>query len=313
MNIRCSIIIVSHNAKDYTIKAVDSIYQTVKKETLKQIEVIVVENNSNDGSYQALQKYVHLLRLICLDHTVGFGEANNLGAEQAKGTYLFFLNPDTEIKPGAIDILLRELETHPEVGAVSGQLLNADGSIQPQGGTLPNLFNIAAWWLFPDFWIFSIDDLPIIGPYLPSYQQRSLPFFKNRQETGWIGGTALMISKSLFEKVGKWDQDIFLYGEDLELCWRLYSYHKKIVLNPEAKIIHHQHKSVGGSRRARLGEIEGLLYLWRKHFPSWQFPLLKIILVVGIWLRVVLFGILLGNEEKKSTYLEAARRVAMAG
>jgi len=300
-DIALSIIIVSYNAKDYLLKTLDAVFENSPKESF---EVIVVENNSADDSFKATNKLQYPLQMIELDHTVGFSEANNLGAKVAKGKVLLFLNPDTEVQEHALDVLYREVIEH-DYGAVSGKLLNADGSIQPQGGALPNLFNVFLWMFF-------IDDLPLVSRLFFPYQQRTRSFFTKKSKTGWIGGTAFAIRKDLFEELGGWDSNMFLYGEDVEFCLRIAQNKKEVRIVPEAEIVHYQHKSTGGQARSLKGEFAGLLYIWKKYFPAWQYPLVKAILYIGAWLRVLLFGILFRDETRKRAYLEIQKDVSMA-
>jgi N-acetylglucosaminyl-diphospho-decaprenol L-rhamnosyltransferase len=297
-----SVIIVSHNTKALIDAAISSVMTTVKTHS---VEVIVVENASTDESATAIKKKFPAVILVNTPSLVGFSAANNLGRKHAHGKYLFFLNPDTEVQPGAVDTLFAEMESH-KVKVASGQLLNPDGSIQPHGGALPTLWTIAAWMLF-------VDDLPLINLLFVPYQQSNREYFTREHDSvGWVGGTALMIESAIFDTVGGWDDAIFLYGEDVELCLRLHTLGLKIGLFPEAKILHRRQGSVGTSSRSYIGEFEGLLYIWKKHFPAWQLPVLRFLLIIGAWLRVVFFGILLGDEHRKATYLDAAQRARMA-
>jgi GT2 family glycosyltransferase len=131
-SLELSIIIVSHNTRDYTLAALQSIQDTVKAH---QYEVIVVENASTDQSAEAIEKAFPHIQLIKIETLIGFSTANNLGAKSAKGEYLFFLNPDTVVQPGAIELLLEHAKSLPNCGAISGQLLNPNNSIQPQFGS----------------------------------------------------------------------------------------------------------------------------------------------------------------------------------
>lgn len=296
-----SVIINSHNTKAFTCLAI----QAVMNSTYIPYEIIVVENASTDGSLQEIRTQFPKVTLIKQKTLIGFGAANMIGASRAKGAYLFFLNPDTEVYEGAIDALVSYLKEHPQCGACSGTLLNTDGSIQPQGGALPNLFNVKMWMLF-------LDDLPFVSLLMKPYQQRSLSYFyKEQNDCGWVGGTAFMISAKVFEKVGGWDTHIYMYGEDVELCARLHKFGYAIGYTPKAKIVHHQHKSAG-TARSRVGEFEGLIYIWKKHHKAWELPVLRLILWFGAWLRIIIFGILGGNAERKITYLKAQERALMA-
>lgn len=297
-----SVILVSHNTKGLILQAVESVYNTVKTHSF---EVIVVENGSDDGSAAAILKKFPMARVVYTQQLVGFSEANNIGRAVAHGKFLFFLNPDTEVLENAVDVLIDRM-TATGLHVASGQLLNSDLSIQPQGGALPNLLNVKMWMFF-------VDDLPLVNRIFSSYQQRRLSYFQKEQHNvGWIGGTAFMILARVFDEVGGWDSKIFLYAEDVDLCMRLHKHKHKIALFPQAKIVHKRHGSVGGSKASFVGEIEGLVYIWKKQFPAWQLPFLRLILLSGSWLRVILFGILLGDENRKSAYLEAQQRARLA-
>lgn len=301
-SIDLSVILVSHNTKELILQAIQSIYDTTKK---VNFEVIVVENASGDGSAEVIEKQFSKVKIVRTKMLVGFAEANNFGRAEAKGEYLFFLNPDTEAQDGAIDTLLESMRRE-QIRVASGQLQNPDHTIQPQGGALPNLWKVKAWMFF-------IDDLPLINSLFTPYQQRNPQFFKTyHHNVGWIGGTALMIEAKLFDAVGGWDSRIFLYAEDVELCLRLHKHRANIALFPDAKILHKRHGSVGSSKTSFIGEIEGLIYIWKKHHPAWQLPLLRLVLWMGSWLRVLVFGILLGDENRKAAYLEAQKRARMA-
>jgi len=296
-----SVIINSHNTKDLTCLAI----QAVINSTYVPHEICVIENASTDGSLLAIRTQFPQIRVIEQKTLIGFGAANMIGVHKAKGKYLLFLNPDTEVHEGAIDALVEYMENHPTCGACSGKLVHTDGSLQPQGGALPTLYTIALWMFF-------IDDLPVLSSLLPSYQHHTPSFFDRQHDAcGWLGGTALMVSADIFQHVGGWDAAIYMYGEDVELCVRMRKAGYAVGYTPQAVITHHQHKSAGAAR-SRIGEFEGLIYMWKKHHFAWELPFLRIFLWVGAWLRVILFGILGGNEERKTIYLKAARVVRMA-
>lgn len=295
-----SVIIVSYNTKLYTVKAIRAVY-TAKH--AKQCEIIVVENASTDGSYETIVSSFPNVKIIKTRSLLGFSEANNLGAKSARGKLLFFLNPDTEVFDRTIDILAETLEKNAMIGAVSGQLLNADHSIQPQGGALPTLWNVCLWMFF-------LDDIPGVNTLILPYQQRNIAYFTQvHMHGGWVGGTALMIPRAVFDAIGGWDENIHLYAEDVEICTRIHDMQKCVAYVPQARILHHQHMSVGGSMRSQVGEIENMIYYWKKHKQAWEIMCVRIILFLGSWLRIILFGILMRDEARKHTYMEAQRRI----
>lgn len=295
-----SVIIVSYNTCNDTLAAISSVYSTAGK----QVEVIVVDNASSDDSLKHIKKKYPQVHVIEQSTNVGFARANNVGAKHAHGKYLFFLNSDAILNEHALEELVQVMESDSSVGIVSGQLINQDGSIQPQGGALPTVLNVFAWMFF-------LDDVPVLSSLFSPYQQRNTSLFTKYHETGWVGGTACMMRRDDFIRFGMWDEKIFMYGEDVELCMRIRAMGKNVVITPTAQILHKGGASSGGSTHALVGEYKGLLYIWKKHYPRWQLGIIKSILWCGAWLRIILFGILLGDTQRKQAYGEAISHLTM--
>lgn len=307
-----SIIIVSYNTAELTTQAVESVFQEVRRSsTLKgKTELIVVDNNSSDDSISqlksAFRKIAHaevnslFTHLIEHPTNAGFAVANNLGIEKAQGDYLLLLNSDTLVQPEALDILVRTMHSRQEVGVLAAQLFNKDGSIQSQGGNLPSLFSLACHMLM-------LDDIPVIGQFLPSTQHtghRSDELIATTAEfveQGWVGGTAMLIRKELLAEVGGLDQNIFMYGEDVEFCWRAHKHHWQVGLAPQARVIHFGSAS-SSSANAIKGEFKGYLYIWSKHQPLWQLFWAKLLLKTGASLRKFLFGTMFKQKERAKVY-----------
>lgn len=306
---KVSVIIVSHNATVYLVQTLESVRAEIKRLADRcEVQIIVVDANSTDGAPQAVANGFPEVEVYPISKPIGFSAANNLGVSHADGELLFFLNPDTELLPGSLTELVRVFreDTANECGGVSGLLFYSDGTVQPQGGALPNLWNLAGWMLF-------LDDIPLLNRLFASYQQRNPAFFSQLRTVGWIGGTAFAVRRTVLKEAGGWDESIFLYGEDVELCHRLRQLGYQQKIDPSIRIIHHQHKSTGGSARSLIGEMQGLVHLWKKHHPRWQLPLLKGLLLFGCMLRIAVFGILRGDEKRRHAYLEAFRTVRLAG
>ena len=291
---KLSIAILSFNTKQLTLDCLKSIFDT---SVSLDLEVIVIDNASTDGSPQAIKNQFPQAKLIENATNTGFTTANNQGIAQAAGEYILLLNSDTIVKPNAIQTLADYLDQHPRVGIAAPQLLNPNGSIQPNGGFLPRLSNIAAWMLF-------IDDLSWVKSWFWSYQLRDVAYFKATRSLGWVQGAAMILRRSLLDQIGPLDEHIFMYGEDVEICYRAKAAHWQVMLIPQAQVVHQSFGS-GSPGKAILGEYQGLKYIFQKHKPAWELPLLRLLLKLGALLRLCLFGTILADKQKYATYKTA--------
>jgi GT2 family glycosyltransferase len=290
-----SIIIVTFNSEKFIKSCLDSIFTH-----LPNVEIIVVDNASADNSvnYLRTQEKKSKIKLLCLNDNIGFGAANNHGANLAKGEYLLFLNADTLLVEDPISKTTEFLDHNPNIAVYSCQLRNRDNSVQPTGGYFPNLINTFAWQFF-------LDDLPVISSFFKSIHPKS-NLYHQCQYLDWLTGAFFLINKHDFIKIKGFDEKIFMYTEELELCFRLNKLGKKCFFNPESHIIHYGGGS-GGSYLAITLEIKNLIYFYKKHLPRWQLPILKLILICGCLLRWLFFGIIRPNGPTKKAYLDALR------
>lgn len=213
-----SIIIVNYNTKQLTCNCIDSIKEKTKD---LRYEIIVVDNASHDDSVVCLKQNFSDLIIIESPKNIGFGCANNLAADVACGDTLFLLNSDTIIIDNSIKILYDYLQAHPETGVCGGLLLNEDGSIGYSSSPQLTLIHY-------------------LRSYLPSCFHK-VPVEKRVSDVtdvGYVIGADMMIRKDVFEEVGKFDPDFFLYCEESELSYRIKKKNYRIQLIPAARIIH---------------------------------------------------------------------------
>jgi GT2 family glycosyltransferase len=204
-----SIIIINYNSADY----VSACLRIIRDQTSGvEYEEIVVDNASFDGCRERLAHDFPDVLFIQSQSNLGFGRANNLGAKHAKGKVLLFLNPDTEVQDCAIDRLYEQLWKLNNPGAVGCRLLNSDGSLQTSSvQALPTLLNQvldakALQRLFPKSGLWGTAVL-FGGGTEPT-------------EVEVVSGACLMIRKNVFERVGGFSPEYFMYGEDLDLCFK---------------------------------------------------------------------------------------------
>lgn len=318
-----SVIIVSYNTADLTIKAINSVIKDSENSPLINdlVEIFVVDNNSQDETVtkvKDLQKSCKYLHLIKNNKNLGFAQANNQAIQKSKGKYIFLLNSDAQVLPSALAQLVKTFESNPidnstaqltshkgtldRLGILAASLYNPDKTYQPQGGDLPTLFSITTT-------LFLLDDIFLIGKFLPAVQEtgRSPKAFlidsDQPQQKGWVGGTAMCLRKELINEIGLFDKNIFMYGEDVEFCLRAKNHHWDIAIDPLAKAVHVGSAS-STNKNAILGEIKTFLYIWKKHKPTWQLYFVKMILYFAIKFRIIVFSII-KDTDRKQIYKEA--------
>lgn len=294
-----SLIMISYNTKIVTLNALKSIYKYTKG---VNFEIIMVDHNSKDGSPEAIAKFSKTknnLTLLGVGNNLGFGGGNNLGAKKAKGEYLLFINNDVILKTNVLKNTVDWLRSHPNVGAYSLKLLNKDLSTQPTGGYFPDIFRLFAWQLF-------LDDLPLMDSIIKPVHPH--PAYYNRPRSlDWVTGAFLATPRKLFEELKGFDENIWMYVEELELCYRIKMLGFKVAFQNAPGIIHLGGASSGGSRLGITQEIKNVIYFFKKHKPVWQLPLVKFLFITGSILRLFIFGIIKNNETAKKAYLEGIK------
>lgn len=270
-----SIIIISYNTKNLLKECLTSIHKNVGH---IKFEILVVDNNSQDGSPEMMEKHFPRLKLIKNRENKGFASANNVGIKESKGKYLLLLNSDTLVLPGSLEKMVRFMDRTPEAGAVGCKLFNPDGSLQSLG------------------------------------RGRNLKQHGNSEakEVTWVEGSCLMVRREVVNKVGLMDENFFFYSEDMDWCRRIRLAHWKIFVLPQAKIIHYG----GGSIRKWNGEIisqayQSGYYYVQKHFGKIAEAIYRNVVFVEISTKLFIWAsaylITLGKRK------EFAKRVIIYG
>lgn len=315
-HLKLSIIIVSFNTAELTQRCLESVISdiTQSKTLAKSCEVFVVDNDSTDDSAKIIQSLITKfsnvlpLQLIQNKENLGFAKANNQALKQTRGEYLLLLNSDSIVQNGALEALVNALQTaeltnkNNKLGLVAASLWNPDGSYQSQGGDQISLIAAKVQWLM-------LDDLPIIGKFLPSLQKKlkQPPLDQSIQPMGWVGATALCFPRKLYESIGGLDESIFMYAEDMEFCLRAQRAGWGSAIAHQAKIVHVGSAS-SNSQQAKLGEVRGMLQFWPKYFGETSTLLLKLILSFGSCLRFCLFR-LIGRGAQANIYSKILRQL----
>ncbi|MFA7244325.1 MAG: glycosyltransferase family 2 protein [Patescibacteria group bacterium] len=240
-----SIVMINYNTPDL----VQDSLRTIAKYVRLNYEVIVVDNGSGDKSKIDSVKLRKLLppekiKVIFSKTNLGFGKGNNLGAKDAKGKYLWFLNSDTLLTDDSPSKMVSFLDKHPKIGALSPLLYHEDGIIQK------NFFA-------------SFQNLGSVT--IRRYNDHKIDFSKEYFTADIVVGAAMMLERKKFEDVGGFDRNIFMYLEDDDLCKRLSDVgYQNAVLN-SAKIIHLEGRSIKTSSARKKYYYRSQTYFWYKH------------------------------------------------
>lgn len=290
-----AVLILTYNTKDLTLRCLEKIFENKWKH---KIGVWLLDNGSSDGSYEAISEKFKDVNLMRAEKNLGFSKGNNLVLKEVykKARYIFLLNSDTEVLADSLDKLVDFAEKE-KFDICSCKLLNPDGSFQPNGGSLPTPLSLFIW-------LSGLDD--IVGSVLrvDSYQQRNQDYYRKNEELGWVSGTAILIKVDVFNKIGFLDDKIFMYGEDVDFCWRAKRVGFRVGWTDKAEIIH-----IGGASslspkfKQWRGELIGLLYLYKKYYGELAAIALKVLIYIFVSLRAIAFS-LLGKIDYGKTYFK---------
>ncbi len=261
-----SIILVNYNGIDVIENCLRSLQQFLQA---VPYEVIVVDNASQDGSPDLVKQnfpQVHLIRLV---ENRGFGAGNNIGAKIANGEFLFFLNTDTQLISDVLPTLIVLMKEYPDVGIIGSKLLNPDGSLQ-----------------LSTAWAVSIAGEFRTLQQLKDYeklQRRAtiMERFDQPHEVDVVVGAAFLIRRTLFETLGGFDENFFMYFEESDLCQRAQYLGWKILYTPAVSLIHirgHSTDKIAG--RMAIEYRRSQLYYYQKHRPLWEQVVLRLYLLL---------------------------------
>jgi GT2 family glycosyltransferase len=296
-----SIIIVSYNTKSATLKSVAS---ALASEGFgpHELEVIVVDNGSHDGTVTALKKAYPAVKLIVSPENLGFGGGNNRGVEAARGTYLLLLNSDAFLARDTLRRLVDVLSQDQELLTVGPRLTYASGALQPSAGYLPTPGRVARWLLGTDI---LISKIPLLKTRVKMYHQRPGAWYQADRSPEWLMGACILLRRDDYLAVGGFDPGIFMYAEEVELYMRLRRHfpHRPLARYlADTAVIHLGGESSGSAKAVRLThEFAGLIYLYRRHYPHllWY---IRGIIRIGVVLRVIALAAFPARRADRTEY-----------
>ena len=287
-----SILIISYNTKKITEECLNSIFKSLKG-TLIQFEVIVLDNQSQDGSVAMLKKLssrYKQLSFIESDQNLGFAKGNNLLVKRTRGKYLLFLNSDIIVLDEAIEKLYQYYRTNEgKINFLGGKLYNQDMTPQPSCGpfySLPVIFG--ALFLRGDYW-----GLTRYSPYKP-------------KKVDWISGACIMTRKKIFQEINGFDEKIFMYMDEIDLLYRAHRKGLTTFFYPQAKFIHLGSASSNKRTYPIIQTYQGFVYFYHKHHPKLKLNILFFMLKLKAFVSIII-GKLLRNDYLINTYEKALK------
>jgi len=286
-----SVVIPSYNTRDLMEQALRTVMEAAVD---LEVEIFVVDNASSDDSVEMVRTSFPTVKLICNERNVGFAAANNIAFEQAAGRYVLLLNSDTVVRPDTLRTLVTFLDDHPKAAAAGCKILNPDGTLQidcRRGFPTP----MAAFWklagmsrLFPKSARFARYNLTYLDP-------------EEVNEVDALSGSCMMVRRETILQVGPLDDTYFMYGEDLDWCYRMRQAGWLIYYVPHTSIIHFRGQSGRAVQmRVQFRKNKAMAIFVQKHMRRrYRFFPLSPLLHVGI----ILYGML-------SFLLQLSRRLA---
>ncbi len=231
-----SVVIVNWNSADYLKVCLASLYESVQATTF---EVIVVDNDSGDGCGEMLRRDYPSVQFIAAQQNLGFAKANNVGYLASGGEYLLFLNPDTRVLGPAIDAMVGWMREHAAAGAAGARLLNGDGTLQASCvQAFPTLLN-------------QFMDSELLRRRFPGWRMWGLSALwephRGAVEVDAISGACFLVRRAVYERVGRFTEDYFMYSDDLDLSFKIRQAGYAIVCLTDCAVVHYG----GGSSSRR--------------------------------------------------------------
>jgi len=281
-----SIIIVNYKTYELTKNAIKSVLETVKS----SYEIFVVDNDSQDASYEKLESRFNneiasgKLKLVANVSNQGFAAANNIAIKKSKGYYILLLNSDTIVKKGSIDNSLDYIKNHGDVGVVGCKIILPNGKLDNAAKrSFPtpknSFYKLFGFYKFNkksksnNYNNYNLDDLDENGVY----------------EVDSLVGAFMLVRKETIEEIGLFDEDYFMYGEDIDWCYRIKQADWKVIYYGKVEIIHYKGSSSKKQKSKLIYEFYRAMYLfYNKHYINEYSLLTRMAVYLGIAVLLII-------------------------
>jgi GT2 family glycosyltransferase len=276
--VKLSIIIVNYNVKNFLDQCLNSVFKAI---TNIDAEVYVVDNISTDGSVEMVQEKYPQVKLIANKENVGFSIANNQAIKLAKGEYVLLLNPDTVVEEDTFEKCIEFSDKHPKLGGLGVKMIDGTGTFLPESKRgLPT----------PSVSFYKIFGLSSLFPKSKKFAKYHLGYLDEGEtnEIEILSGAYMWMRKSVLDEIGLLDESFFMYGEDIDLSYRIIKAGYKNFYFPETKIIHYKGESTKkGSINYVFVFYNAMIIFSKKHFSK-NAKAFSFFINIAIYLRAAL-------------------------
>lgn len=272
-----SVVIVNYNVKDLVDNCIASIYKA-NSNSKYSLDIFFVDNNSVDGSASHIKNKYPGVKVIELEENLGFSKANNIALRQVESKYVLVLNPDTLLEENTFEKIIKFIESNPKAGAVTSKLIKQDGTLDAAckrsfptpSAAIPRMLGLSH--IFPKSKLFSKYNLTYLDE-------------NKTHKVDAICGAFMFMPKEILEKVGLFDEDYFMYGEDLDLCYRINKAGYEIYYYPEVTTIHLKGESTKKTNLSYVNNFYGAMNIFVKKNFTGSSRFLSPVLRLGIFYR----------------------------
>jgi len=304
------VIVVNWNTREYLAECLASILaddglslagrDVAAQPGQTSVEVIVVDNASDDDSAAMVAARFPQVHLIENDRNAGFALANNQAIAHARGRVVFLLNPDAYVLPGALAALVRFLDRHPQAAAVGPNVLNPDGSWQAAVFRFPTLWDLFCEAVF----------LSVLFPHSRLLARKEIGGFQRDQvrQVDWIEGCALAIRRSVWNAVGPFDEGYWMYVEELDWCRRANAQGYRLYFTPDAQVVHYGKRATAKARASvlPLGFRSHFCYFRKFDGPATELAV-RAITLVQMGLRAAVSVVMIARGADRDRWRENLR------
>ncbi len=274
-----SIIIVNYNTIDLLKQTIQSVLDSTKN---IQYEIIVSDNNSHDGSQEMVRKNFAKVMLIENKGNLGFSKANNIAIKKSKGRYVLLLNSDTVVLENCMEKSMKYMDKNIDIGVLGCKVVLRDGTLDHA---------CRRGFPTPEASLFYMLKLDKLFPGNEKFSRYTMSYLHEDSvnEVDSLTGAFMMVKREAVDKVGFLDENFFMYGEDIDWCFRIKESGFKVVYYPRAKIIHYKGAS---SKKKRLKTIyefhRAMILFYNKHYLHKYNFFVTFLVYIGISLKLIL-------------------------